>query len=104
MSGYKPVLTFEELVVDTNTKRVQRDGTLVTLTTREYQMLEYLAVHAERVISRTQLWEHVWETGSEPDSNVVDVYIGYLRQKLGRERIETVRGQGYRLRREAFDV
>lgn len=97
-----PVLVFEELEIDTNTRAVQRAGVPVTLTTREYQLLEYLAFQPERTISRTQLWEHIWETGSEPDSNVVDVYIGYLRQKLGRERIETVRGQGYRLKREVL--
>jgi DNA-binding response OmpR family regulator len=96
-----PTLHFGSLTLDTNTKRVWLAEALVTLTTREYQMLEYLAFHAERIVTRTQLWEHVWETGSEPDSNVVDVYIGYLRQKLGRGRIETVRGQGYRLLQEA---
>jgi two-component system, OmpR family, response regulator len=98
-----PILTFGELVIDTNSKKVWRHGELVSLTAREHQMLEYLAFHPERLITRTKLWEHVWETGSEPDSNVVDVYIGYLRQKLGRERIETVRGQGYRFKREVAD-
>lgn len=95
-----PLLVFGELVIDTNTKQVWRAGRLVSLTAREHQMLEYLAFQPERLITRTKLWEHVWETGSEPDSNVVDVYVGYLRQKLGRERIETVRGQGYRFKRE----
>ena len=95
-----PTLTFGDVTIDTNAKRVARSGEPVTLTAREYQMLEFLAFHAETVVSRTQLWEHVWETGGEPDSNVVDVYVGYLRGKLGRERIETVRGMGYRLKRD----
>jgi DNA-binding response OmpR family regulator len=95
-----PILTFGPLVIDTNTHKVTLLETPIVLTTREYQMLEYLAFQRDKIVSRTQLWEHLWETGAEPDSNVVDVYIGYLRQKLGKERIETVRGQGYRLIRE----
>lgn len=89
-----------ELVIETDRRRVFRAGTLVPLTSREYQLLEYLAHQADRLVSRTALWEHVWESGTEPDSNVVDVYMRYLRNKLGREPdlIETIRGQGYLLR------
>jgi DNA-binding response OmpR family regulator len=85
------------LRIDTNRRRVFRDHTPIPLTAREYQLLEYLVFHANRVVTRTELWEHVWETGSEPDSNVVDVYVRYLRNKLGRDLdvIETVRGAGY---------
>lgn len=95
-----PTLRCGDLRIDTNAKRVWRGEKEVALTVREYQMLEFFAYRAGAPVSRTQLWEHVWETGGEPDSNVVDVYVGYLRHKLGRERIETVRGVGYRLRRE----
>jgi DNA-binding response OmpR family regulator len=76
---------------------VTRGGTPVVLTTREYQLLEFLARNAGKVITRTALWEHVWESGAEPDSNVVDVYVRYLRNKLQRDPdlIRTVRGGGY---------
>ncbi len=89
-----------DLVMDTARRQVTRLGTLIPLTAREYQLLEYMAHHAGKVITRTELWEHVWESGMEPDSNVVDVYVRYLRNKLGRDRslIETVRGMGYVLR------
>ena len=64
---------------------------------REYQLLEHLARHAGAVVTRTELWEHVWDSHSVPDSNVVDVYVRYLRNKLGRhpDLITTVRGGGY---------
>ena len=93
-----PDIHLGELVVDTNRKRATLGGKPVPLTAREYQLLEYLAHHRGTVVSRTRLWEHVWESGNEPDSNVVDVYIRYLRNKLGHERIQTLRGMGYLLR------
>jgi DNA-binding response OmpR family regulator len=76
---------------------VTRAGRIVSLTAREYQILELLARNAGRVVTRTILWEHVWESDVVPDSNVVDVYVRYLRNKLGREPdlIRTVRGGGY---------
>ena len=75
------------------------DGVEIELTPREYLMIEIMARNPDRVVSRTQLWEQAWETGSEPNSNVVDVYVGYLRNKLGsaRSQLQTVRGSGYRL-------
>ncbi len=75
------------------------DGLEIELTPREYLMIEIMARNPDRVVSRTQLWEQAWETGSEPNSNVVDVYVGYLRNKLGsaRSQLQTVRGSGYRL-------
>lgn len=94
------LLSLGPIDVDTNRRRVTRSGVPLALTALEYRLLEYLARNADRVVSRVDLWEHVWETGAEPDSNVVDVYIRYLRNKLGRnpELIETVRGAGYVLR------
>jgi DNA-binding response OmpR family regulator len=88
-----------DLVIDTNRRRVTRNGAIIPLTSREYQILEHLARHAGKIVTRTELWEHVWESGSEPDSNVVEVYVRYLRNKLGRcpDLIETVRGAGYLL-------
>lgn len=92
-----PELRAGDLVLDTARRRATRGGRAIELTTREYQLLEHLVRNAGKVVSRTALWEHVWETGGEPDSNVVDVYVRYLRNKLGREPdlIRTVRGGGY---------
>jgi DNA-binding response OmpR family regulator len=91
------VLEFGDLVVDTQRRRVTRRGHSIVLTTREYQLLEHLVRHAGEVVTRTNLWEHVWDSHSVPDSNVVDVYIRYLRNKLGRDPdlIQTIRGGGY---------
>jgi DNA-binding response OmpR family regulator len=73
-------------------------GQLVDLTAREFTMLETLMNHAGQVLSREQLLAHVWGYDYDPGSNVVEVYVRYLRRKLGDEVIETVRGMGYRLR------
>lgn len=92
-----PELRVGDLVVDTARRRVMRGERIVPLTAREYQILEFLARNAGRVVTRTALWEHVWESDAVPDSNVVDVYVRYLRNKLRREPdlIRTVRGGGY---------
>ena len=92
-------LRVADVVIDTARRRVTRQGRPIPLTQREYQLLEYLARHAGRPVSRTALWEHVWESDAVPDSNVVDVYVRHLRDKLGREPeiIATVRGMGYAL-------
>ena len=94
-----PELRVADVVIDTARRRVTRGDRPVPLTQREYQLLEYLARHPGQTVTRTALWEHVWESGSVPDSNVVDVYVRHLRDKLGREPeiIETVRGVGYAL-------
>jgi DNA-binding response OmpR family regulator len=92
-----PELRVGDLVIDTARHRVTRGDRIVPLTAREYQILEFLARHAGAVVTRTALWEHVWESDLVPDSNVVDVYVRYLRNKLGREPdlIRTIRGGGY---------
>jgi two-component system OmpR family response regulator len=96
-----------DLVLDPATRRVNRGETPVDLTAKEFALLEYLMRRAGEVLTRTQLIEHVWDFGYDGDSNVVDVYVGYLRQKIdrpfGRASIETVRGSGYRLREEPED-
>jgi two-component system copper resistance phosphate regulon response regulator CusR len=94
------VLKLGDLEIDTRRRVVERAGHPIPLTTREFQILEHLARADGGVISRTDLWEHVWESDQVPDSNVIDVYIGYLRAKLGRDPdlIRTVRGAGYALR------
>ncbi|WP_336582035.1 winged helix-turn-helix domain-containing protein [Nesterenkonia sp. PF2B19] len=73
------------------------DGRAVELSAREFTLAEVLLEHPRQVLSRDQLLDMVWESSSETSSNVVDVYIRYLRAKLGAERIVTVRGAGYRL-------
>jgi DNA-binding response OmpR family regulator len=97
-----PELRVGDIVIDTSRRTVSRGGRSIELTTREYQLLEHLVRNAGKVVSRTALWNHVWESGTEPDSNVVDVYIRYLRNKLGRtpDLIRTVRGGGYVLETE----
>jgi DNA-binding response OmpR family regulator len=85
------------IAIDLRTRRVKVDNKLVELTAREFAMLEVLMRHQGQVLAREQLLSHVWGYGHDPGSNVVDVYIGYLRRKLGAEIIETVRGVGYRL-------
>ena len=90
-----------DLDIDPARKEVRIAGQLVELTTKEYALIEYLARNAGTVLSRTQLSEHVWDQHFEPASNVVDVYVGYLRNKIdkkfGRSFIKTVRGHGYML-------
>ena len=94
-----PELRVGDLVIDTARRRVTRGGRVVPLTAREYQILDLLARNAGRVVTRTVLWEHVWQSDAVPDSNVVDVYVRYLRNKLRREPdlIRTIRGGGYML-------
>ena len=94
-----PELRVGDLVIDTARRRVTRGSRAVPLTAREYQILEVLARNPGRVVTRTVLWEHVWQSNAVPDSNVVDVYIRYLRNKLRREPdlIRTIRGGGYML-------
>ena len=99
------VLRVGDLVLDPATRRVARNGTPVELTAREFALLEFFMRHPGEVLSRTRLIEHVWDFAFEGDSNVVDVYVRYLREKIdrpfARDSIETVRGAGYRLREEA---
>ena len=93
----RTVLKAGSIVLDLRTRRAATDGRTVDLTAREFTMLEVLIRHAGQVLSREQLLSHVWGYDYDPGSNVVDVYIGYLRRKLGRDRIVTVRGMGYAL-------
>ena len=91
-----PVLDIGPLRLDTARREVSVDGRDVTLTAREYGLLEYLALRAGQVVSRTAIWEHLYDDRSDATSNVVDVYVGYLRRKLGAPGlIVTRRGEGY---------
>jgi two-component system OmpR family response regulator len=84
-----------QLSIDLNTKNVTRDGVLVPLTPREYALLELLALHRSQVVTRTQIYEHLFDENEDSLSNLVDVHISNLRRKLGADFITTRRGQGY---------
>jgi len=94
-----PLVTVGDLVVDTAAKTVSRAGKRVELTAREYALLEYLASRTGQTVSRAELWEHCYDFQAEAGSNVIDVYIGYLRRKIEKagmtKLIHTKRGQGY---------
>jgi two-component system, OmpR family, response regulator QseB len=91
-------LTSGKIVLDLRTRRVQIDGKETELSTREFTILETLMRHRGQVMSREQLLNYAWGYDYDPGSNIVDVYVGYLRKKLGSDSIETLRGMGYRLR------
>ena len=86
-----------DVALDLRTRRATVDNRTVELSAREFTMLEVFLRHAGQVLAREQLLSHVWGYDYDPGSNVVDVYVGYLRRKLGKERIVTVRGMGYAL-------
>lgn len=90
-------LAHEGLALDVRTRRVTVGTRSVELSAREFGLLEMLLQHPGQVLSREQLLSRVWGYDFDPGSNIVDVYIGYLRNKIGAPRIETVRGAGYRL-------
>jgi DNA-binding response OmpR family regulator len=98
------IIKVKDLVLDTRSRVATRDGREVTLTTREFTLLEYLMRHAGQVLSREQLLQAVWGSTYHTASNVVDVYVRYLRKKLeiagADSPIETVRGAGYRVGRD----
>ncbi len=102
--GYRrknPKIKIKDLQIDLTTQKVRRGRHEISLTPREYALLEYLAVRAGETVSRTDIWEHLYEFDSAASSNVVDVYIGYLRKKLEQPGkpplIHTIRGRGYLL-------
>jgi two-component system, OmpR family, response regulator len=103
--GERPaVLDVGDLRLDPATHRVSRDGTEISLSAKEFALLEVFMRHPGEAISRFQLLEHAWDYDYENRSNVVDVYVRYLREKIdrpfGTKSIETVRGVGYRLRKD----
>ncbi len=93
-----PVLARGDLSLDTRSRRATVGDRVVDLSAREFALAEEFVRHPDQVLSREQLLSRVWGYDFDPASNVVDVYVRYLRGKLGAERIETVRGAGYRLR------
>jgi len=95
------VLAAGDLVLDPAAKQVARGDSPISLTAREFSLLEYLMRRAGEVVSRFDLLEHVWDAYGTSEANVVEVYVGYLRRKIdtpfGRSAVTTVRGVGYRL-------
>ncbi|GEK01102.1 response regulator transcription factor [Streptomyces sp. NPDC003388] len=96
-AGASPVLRAGGLVVDRATRRVSRDGVEVTLTAKEFAVLEQLATRAGQVVGKPEILEHVWDFAYDGDPNIVEVYVSTLRRKLGTDTIQTVRGAGYRM-------
>lgn len=96
-----PELNFGPMHIDLASQRVHLYGKEVDLTTYEYKVLEYLAMHPEEVVTKTHLSEHIYEEDADRDSNVIEVFIGRLRRKIdpdgSLQPIETLRGRGYRL-------
>ncbi|MBN2137626.1 MAG: response regulator transcription factor [Sedimentisphaerales bacterium] len=96
-----PSIRIKDVELDLAGQRVRRGKNEISLTRREYALLEYLAMRAGETVSRTDIWEHLYEFTSSASSNVVDVYIGYLRKKLDEvgkpSLIKTIRGKGYTL-------
>lgn len=91
------VIEVGALAIDTGAARVTLDGLGVKLTAQEYKVLSYLAHHRGKVISRTELTEHVYDQDFDLDSNTIEVFIGRIRRKVGSDYIHTVRGLGYRM-------
>ena len=89
-----------DLSLDLRTRQVRVAGAAVELSAREFALAELFFRHPGQVLSREQILSHVWGYDFDPGSNVVDVYVGYLRKKIGSERISAIRRMGYRLERE----
>jgi DNA-binding response OmpR family regulator len=100
--GLAPTLTVGDLSLDPSTHSAIRDGREISLTVKEFMLLDLLMRHKGQVLTRSQILDHVWDFDSEFSSNVVDIYMHYLRNKIdkgfGRPLIQTIRGVGYRLR------
>jgi DNA-binding response OmpR family regulator len=99
-----PVLRLADLTLDPATREVVRGGRRITLTAREYALLEYFLRNIGRVLTRPMIAEHVWGLDFDTETNIIDVYVGYLRRKIDGEGeqplLHTVRGAGYVLRTE----
>jgi DNA-binding response OmpR family regulator len=95
------VINIADLEIDTARRVVKRGGSLIDLSAREYALLEYLALNAERTVTRRDIWQHVADINASLESNVIDVFVGLLRRKVERpdkpRLIHTKRGQGYML-------
>lgn len=84
-----------ELAIDLKSKTVTMADATIVLTAREYALLELLAIHSGKLVSRTMIYDHIFDEDDDSLSNLVDVHVSHLRKKLGKDVIETRRGQGY---------
>lgn len=96
LPSVETILSSGNIKLDLKSHQVYLDDVVVELSTTEFTLLEILMSHPRQVMTRQQLLDHVWGYNYDPGSNIVDVYIGYLRKKLGKDLIDTVRGVGYR--------
>jgi two-component system OmpR family response regulator len=94
-------LVHGSVTFDTRTSKVSMEGKSVKLTSHELRLLSYMLHHPGKIISRTELTEHLYDQAFDKDSNTIEVFVGRLRKKLGNDFIETVRGMGYRLPEDA---
>ena len=90
-----PTIVLRDVTVDTKAREVRRRGEIIPLTAREYSLLEYLATRQGEVVSRTTLYEHLFDENESSFSNLLDVHVSNIRKKLGPELITTLRGHGY---------
>ena len=97
----RPVIKIGNVEINTTTRMVSRDGVPAALTAKEYALLEFLALHRGELVTRTAIYDHLFDETDETLSNLLDVYVSNLRRKLGHELIETRRGQGYMIHDEA---
>lgn len=97
-----PIIKIGDLIIDTNSRTVKRAEKEIKLSATEYKILEYLAINSGRVVSRTELIDHIYDFEFDLDSNVIDVYINYIRNKIdkgsNKQLIQTMRGVGYVLK------
>jgi two-component system OmpR family response regulator len=97
----KPVIEIGDVLIDMASRTVSLDGADVPLTGKEYSLVEYLALHLGKLVTRTMLYDHLFDEHDESMSNLVDVYVSNVRRKLGRDLITTRRGQGYIIEEES---
>ncbi|MEK6257486.1 MAG: response regulator transcription factor [Planctomycetota bacterium] len=97
----RPVIKIGNVELNTTTRMVSRDGVPAALTAKEYALLEFLALHRGELVTRTAIYDHLFDETDDTLSNLLDVYVSNLRRKLGHELIETRRGQGYMIHDEA---
>ncbi len=95
-----PVIKIRDITIDTASHEVYKNGERISLSTKEYNILLYLVANRGKVVTRDELMEHVYDWEKSIESNVIDVYINFLRKKLSKDLIETVRGAGYIIRKD----
>ena len=91
----RPLIEVGDVEIDTTARSVTRDGAAVNLSAKEYALVEFLAMHRGELVTRTMIYDHLFDEDDDSLSNLVDVYVSNIRKKLGREIITTRRGQGY---------